>query len=298
MGRKREYLKYPIESIKITDQEFNNEEEIVKYQNLMKKYKETQDEQIKEKALEIRNEIVLQNIRLVLQNAHIYKIYSRIDIDDLIDAGVISLIKSIENYNINEGFKFSTYATKSIVKEMAIETNTWYGEGSKIYGKYIKRYRQLAIALFGPNKSIYEEENIDYILEVMREEETIPEQSVYEIKLRLLSQQYIDEEEINNIVSEDNYEEEFLDENERLNKIDFIKRYKTQIFRLLSPKEKEVIEYLYGFKGDHPYTQQEIADIYKISRQAIQDYRNKALSKMKKVAESYRNKEQQIYRGR
>lgn len=56
-----------------------------------------------------RNQLVQGNIRLVM---HIAKRYADkgVDIEELIQEGSLGLIKAAEKYNLNKGFRFSTYA--------------------------------------------------------------------------------------------------------------------------------------------------------------------------------------------
>jgi RNA polymerase sigma factor (sigma-70 family) len=64
---------------------------------------------LKASYLKNRNELVQSNIRLVM---HIAKRYSNkgVDVEELIQEGSIGLIKAAEKYNLNKGFRFTTYA--------------------------------------------------------------------------------------------------------------------------------------------------------------------------------------------
>lgn len=64
---------------------------------------------LKEKYHATRNTLVQGNIRLVM---HIAKRYANkgVDIEELIQEGSIGLIRAAEKYNLNKGFRFTTYA--------------------------------------------------------------------------------------------------------------------------------------------------------------------------------------------
>lgn len=64
---------------------------------------------IKKRYINSRNQLVQGNIRLVM---HIAKRYNNkgVDIEELIQEGSLGLIKAAEKYNINKGFRFTTYA--------------------------------------------------------------------------------------------------------------------------------------------------------------------------------------------
>jgi hypothetical protein len=57
-----------------------------------------------------RNKLVFSNIRLVISQAKRYSNHG-IDFEDLLQEGVIGLLKSIDKYDVDKGFAFSTYAT-------------------------------------------------------------------------------------------------------------------------------------------------------------------------------------------
>jgi RNA polymerase sporulation-specific sigma factor len=82
-----------------------NEEEL----ECIKKYKETNDD-------EAKNKLIYHNLRLV---AHIVKKYSTAgEADDLISVGTIGLIKAINTYEANKGSQLSTYAARCIENEI------------------------------------------------------------------------------------------------------------------------------------------------------------------------------------
>lgn len=76
---------------------------------LMKKIKQG-DEQARE-------EFIFYNIRLVLSIVQRFA-SNKDNIDDIFQVGIIGLIKSIDNFDINLGVKFSTYAVPMIIGEI------------------------------------------------------------------------------------------------------------------------------------------------------------------------------------
>ena len=67
-----------------------------------------------------KDKIIIQNIKLVIYE--INKKFNNVEYDkeDLISIGIIGLIKAINTFNIEKGYKFSTYATKCIDNEIII----------------------------------------------------------------------------------------------------------------------------------------------------------------------------------
>jgi RNA polymerase primary sigma factor len=72
-------------------------------------------ERLQEDALAIKNRIIRANLRLVVSIAkrHVGPTY---DFFELVSDGNTTLIRAVERFDVNRGFKFSTYATWSIIK--------------------------------------------------------------------------------------------------------------------------------------------------------------------------------------
>lgn len=271
------YIKYPTTDIrKYTEDDFDNEKSIIEYH--------------KTKDINLRNKIVINNIALVLGIAKKYEFPSRIALGDLITVGTICLINSIENYNPEDDASFSTYAIRSIKNEISIEINRWYGEGREYYGSLIKKYRSIAISMFDEEK-IFNEDIIDYVLEIMLERKLIRPGTIKEVRSRLLSTKlYEIDEDI-----EENVEFKIIDEALEVpyddeidfDRVKFIRTYKDELYKALNDHEKELMEYKCGYKDGIPRSDKELAEIYGVSRQSIQNQCKKASTKMKAKANRY-----------
>lgn len=64
-----------------------------------------------------REQFTIANFRLVLSILRRFRL-NNVSIDDVFQAGVIGLIKSIDNFDLSVGVKFSTYAVPMIVGEI------------------------------------------------------------------------------------------------------------------------------------------------------------------------------------
>lgn len=258
------YIKYPTEYIReLIQKDYNNEEKL-------REYKQTKD-------INLRNEIVEQNLLLVLKIASEYTFSTKIALGDLIAVGTIALIEAVENFEDN-GNKFSTFATPCIINAISKEVNSWYGEGREYYGLAIKIYRHIAISIFGECPEIFKEDTIDYILDIMLEKELIRPGTIPTVKLMLLSKGPVDEKEVENVP---------YDDKEDFNRVGFIRDYKDRFYKNLTDRQKEIMEYSCGFKDGHPYTQKELAEIFGVSYQAIQQQEKTATTKMKRIANLY-----------
>lgn len=64
-----------------------------------------------------RNQFVTYNMRLVLSIVQRFAV-SKNNIDDIFQVGIIGLMKAIDNFNMDLGVKFSTYAVPMIIGEI------------------------------------------------------------------------------------------------------------------------------------------------------------------------------------
>lgn len=73
--------------------------------------KESEDllQRIKEGDRSARDEFVMANVRLVLSIIRRFD-KSKVSADDMFQAGMIGLIKSVDNFDLSVGARFSTYA--------------------------------------------------------------------------------------------------------------------------------------------------------------------------------------------
>jgi RNA polymerase primary sigma factor len=100
------YLKYRANSLRVTlSVKRPNEKKLDRIDQLLAQ------------ATNLRNQIVHANIRLVVS---IVKQFSdeKNSFDDLLSEGISCLIKAVEKFDFDRGFRFSTYATRAVRREV------------------------------------------------------------------------------------------------------------------------------------------------------------------------------------
>lgn len=278
-----EYIRYPIQDAKFRKEEMDVEKELLKCTELREKYKKEKNkstkQQYREEYLELRNKIVEYHMPLLLKMVRGYQYATKIDINDLIDTGALYIIKAVDAYEPNKEATFFTYVINGILMGFSTEVSTQYGEGSRAYGKCIKRYRQIAISLYGNTPAIYDEKVINEVLDIMMQDENYNKYNEDEIRSRILTTTVVDKEEAEYVEEESN--------TESLEIIAFMQEYKDRIFEGLKPREKEVLEYLYGLKDGKEYLLREVAEIYGVTHQAIDLNRKNAIQKIRRKFNGY-----------
>lgn len=68
--------------------------------------------------LEIRNQIIMNNFGLVVNAVNKYFFEYPFEPNELIQIGLVGLIKSVDTFDYTKNFKFSTYATRCIINEI------------------------------------------------------------------------------------------------------------------------------------------------------------------------------------
>ncbi len=86
---------------------------------LFKNYNLTRDQNI-------RKILIEHNLRLVIMRLNTRFYFLNYDKEDLFMIGTIGLIQAIDNYDVNKGISFSTFATKCIDNQILLFYRTYY----------------------------------------------------------------------------------------------------------------------------------------------------------------------------
>lgn len=251
-----------------------NEKNVIEEQALFEQYAKTKD-------IEIRNEIVSNNLQLVKYVAAKYLV-SGVEFDDLVIAGSEGLMEAVEKYDYTLGFKFSTYAYN-----------------------WIKHYIVLAIAQSGysfrlPAKAHddlvklkkivreFEEEygftpSAEELAEISgMDEETVSLYLSASSKTASLNQKVGEDTELGDLISDDTCSLEEIFENADRDMI-----VDKAVNTLLNDKEKYVVKHLFGLGGSDEMKLCEIAKELGMSSQGAHKYKMKAFRKLQDGLEKW-----------
>ena len=207
-----------------------------------------------------------------------------LELEDLVQSGMLGMIRAAEKFDISLGYKFTTYAYKWIDKAIRKAINK---EGHTIRipaGKYLKLNKLKQILKANPEASD------DEIYEILAKEGIDKKQAD---DLFLINRNQVNSTSLNiNLDSEDSTGDELMDmvgddstpvDDQILKKDmeDFLMKALDQ----LTDREKQIIIYRYGLDNEKPKTLEEIGTIYKLSRERIRQIENQALGKLKQYSD-------------
>lgn len=230
---------------------------------------------------EAKEIIIMSNLRLVAKIA-LHYCKSGIYYLDLIQEGTIGLISAIDKFDISKGYKFSTYATWWIKKEIIDALK------KKVNMIKIPNY----IYLMNKKIQVFEENYINKnhskpSIEEIEEGLGISKSDIVKVKkavemnmLNLKFSEIKDDEEGMGIKDYSTINEIDRDINDLQQK----NRVSTLLNRL-NIREKKIIEMYYGLSEDGKYTFKEIGKELNISAERVRVLKERALGKLRFAGE-------------
>ncbi|MEK6527876.1 MAG: sigma-70 family RNA polymerase sigma factor [Nitrospirota bacterium] len=225
---------------------------------------------------EAKNELITRNLRLVVNIAKNY-VGRGLPLLDLIQEGNIGLMKAVDKFKYEKGFKFSTYATwwirQAITRALIDQTKTIRVpvHMMEFYNRVTKSSRELT-------QSLGREPTNDEIGSKLR----VPVRKVEEVfraiqdPIALQTPVGDEDTELEDFIGDKNSPSPYTDAEKKE-----VSGFIQGVLGTLTPKEEKVIRMRFGIGVDRDHTLEEVGRHLFITRERVRQIEAKALRKLK-----------------
>lgn len=228
-------------------------------------------------------ELVVKNLRFVISVAKQYAT-DKISLEDLVNEGNIGLIKAVEKFDITKGYKFISFAVWW-VRKLMMEYVSNHGKTVRIPANRINEMSKLNKYISAvEQKNCYKVDIEEIISEFPTEfasDDFVLLDSLSNFKVDSLDREIHSDEGNSTSVSDLMFDENADDTDYLLGKSD-IKSEINAALSTLKPRNKQIMEMLFGLNGYPAMTLQEVGDEIGLTREMIRQVKEKSLKLMSK----------------
>ncbi len=236
-------------------------------------------ERIKRGDPEARSHMIRANLRLVVKIAQDYANYG-LPLLDLISEGNIGLMKAVERFDPNKGWKMSTYGAwwiKQSIKLALANKSKMIRLPVHVADK-VSKMRRVAIAM---SEELGREPSVDELSEEMwMDRGKVDGIRIASMRPASLNApiSYDDSTEFGETVADENAQTPFdlLSHKNMHSQLD-------GLLTALDERERKIIDARFGLRGHKPRTLEEVAQQFWVTRERIRQLQNIALRKLRRA---------------
>ena len=250
--------------------------QLSKYRKLTKKEEFSLVRKIRNGDLKAKDTFIKHNLRLVCSVSKKYsKFLTHMDMIDVISEGNLGLIRAVEKYNPDLGFRFATYAVPWIQQTIEIGI---YNQNETI--RIPVHIRKNMNKLYTIQKELEKQKITPSIENIIANSSFTLKEITFLLDLKNQHMQSLDEHR----GSDDEKPKSLLDKipSVKLNSYeeDNFKRKLSDILRLLNDNELSVISMRYGLRSHDPTTLEEVGVKINLTRERVRQIQISALGKL------------------
>jgi RNA polymerase primary sigma factor len=225
---------------------------------------------------ELKNRLISHNLRLVISIAKNY-VGRGIPLLDVIQEGNIGLMRAVEKYKYEKGFKFSTYATWWIRQAMT-RAIIDFGKTIRVPVHMMEFYNRVNKASRKLQQQLGREPRHDEIAEYLNVSEAKVEEVFRAIQNPLSLQKKVGDDETE---LEDFIDDKTIALPDEIAEKKIVTEHMLRVFKSLTPKEEIVVRMRFGIAVDQECTLEQIGRHLNITRERVRQIEVKALKKLR-----------------
>lgn len=228
-----------------------------------------------------KEKIITSNMRLIVSIAKKYVLKSSLELTDLVSEGAIGLTRATEKFEIERGYKFSTYATywirQQIIRAIAEQSKTI--RTPVHVNEILQKVRKVQNERFQNGKKEYGVEKLSEILNIpIQNLKDALESEGEHVSLNKSLNGEEEGETVANIVGDKGTFASPYKVSENKN----LAQALNELLDTLDYREAMIVRYRFGFCDDGvSKTLEEVARIFKITRERVRQLETKALRKLR-----------------